>query len=468
MKNLLMSFAALLVALPAVADGSGQPYRDGDRVVFFGDSITRGAGYPETVSLYYETRFPGRDIRFINAGWSGASATQAFLMLDEDIVSNRPTVVSLMYGMNDCGWTSRLRTGLTAADWKRFEQSETRYAELMPKLVADIRRKAGNPRIQYVTPSPYDQSAFHEGVQGACVANDALVRMSEAVRGWAKADGADCIDLQAGLAKINAREQALDPTFSAQRLDDGSLDRVHPGSFGYLLFAYFWLKEQQAPAVVSALAIDAARGMATGTENAEVAELVASPSGVSFTATEKALPYPLEGRAREAAHLVPFMEDLNRETLSVGGLEPGGYDVVIDGVFIGSWSAGELAAGVELAGRTNTPQYVQARAVWAENRKMWAETRSYRTIVTRRCWLREHYHVDSDDLDAVRRHIADLEARKKTGYDHDQAVFYLKNVSRKDEILANIERSRERIRALAQPVAHRWQIKPCGADRVGN
>ena len=34
------------------------PFKDGDRVVFFGDSITHGGFYGEYVNLFYATRYP--------------------------------------------------------------------------------------------------------------------------------------------------------------------------------------------------------------------------------------------------------------------------------------------------------------------------------------------------------------------------------------------------------------------------
>jgi len=38
--------------------------RDGDRVVFYGDSITQDGGYARLVEEFVATRFPGWDLRF--------------------------------------------------------------------------------------------------------------------------------------------------------------------------------------------------------------------------------------------------------------------------------------------------------------------------------------------------------------------------------------------------------------------
>lgn len=65
---------ALAAAAGAVLLASAAPFKDGDRVVFFGDSITHGGFYGEYVNLFYATRYPERNIWFSNSGWSGATA----------------------------------------------------------------------------------------------------------------------------------------------------------------------------------------------------------------------------------------------------------------------------------------------------------------------------------------------------------------------------------------------------------
>ena len=67
------------------------PFKDGDRVVFFGDSITHGGLYGEYVNLFYVTRYPKRNIWFSNSGWSGASAQQGLWSI-EDSVGTDPSV----------------------------------------------------------------------------------------------------------------------------------------------------------------------------------------------------------------------------------------------------------------------------------------------------------------------------------------------------------------------------------------
>ena len=65
--------------------------KDGDRVVFLGDSITERGPYPRYVQQYIYCRYPDLNIRFFNAGWSGDTAKGALARLERDVFSLNPT-----------------------------------------------------------------------------------------------------------------------------------------------------------------------------------------------------------------------------------------------------------------------------------------------------------------------------------------------------------------------------------------
>ena len=60
MKNSVLKTAVLGCAagLSLLAFGGEKLIKDGDTVVFFGDSITHGGRYHEFVTDFYRTRFP--------------------------------------------------------------------------------------------------------------------------------------------------------------------------------------------------------------------------------------------------------------------------------------------------------------------------------------------------------------------------------------------------------------------------
>src|SRR5215472_10981200 len=67
--------------------------RDGDTVVFLGDSITAARTYGKIVENYTLLRFPGRTVRFVNSGRGGDTAAGGLRRLDRDVFAHGATVL---------------------------------------------------------------------------------------------------------------------------------------------------------------------------------------------------------------------------------------------------------------------------------------------------------------------------------------------------------------------------------------
>ena len=182
---------------------------------------------------------------------------------------------------------------------------------------------------------------------------------------------------------MNRVQQAKDPRFTLMQGD-----RIHPDNHGNMLMAYFFLKSQGlAGKPVAKVDIDASRRMVLANENCFVNELKVSDKGtISFTYLAKSLPYPMDTISRgwekkhtqyEATLYAPIMEDLNQEVLRVDGLK-GSYRLEIDGDSISTFSAEDLAKGINLAALTNTPQYQQAVRVMHLNEERWNIEKRFR------------------------------------------------------------------------------------------
>ena len=81
-----------LMALSLIAPGDARAdysLRDGDTVVFLGDSITAARTYGKIIENFTLLRFPGRKVRFINAGWGGDTAAGGLGRLDRDVQLRR-------------------------------------------------------------------------------------------------------------------------------------------------------------------------------------------------------------------------------------------------------------------------------------------------------------------------------------------------------------------------------------------
>src|SRR5947209_18634328 len=109
-RRLTLLLVLLLATVASVARAqSGFALREGDRVVFYGDSITDQRLYTTFVEDYVVTRFPHEKIRFIHSGWGGDRVTGGGggpidLRLDRDVIAYKPTVMTIMLGMNDASY----------------------------------------------------------------------------------------------------------------------------------------------------------------------------------------------------------------------------------------------------------------------------------------------------------------------------------------------------------------------------
>ncbi len=83
--------------------------KEGDRVVFYGDSITAQRLYTTFAETYVVTRFPHMRVEFIDSGWGGDKVTGGGggaigVRLPRTFTPHKPTVVTIMLGMNDGGY----------------------------------------------------------------------------------------------------------------------------------------------------------------------------------------------------------------------------------------------------------------------------------------------------------------------------------------------------------------------------
>ncbi len=352
-KAALFSLSIALARLSVFAEAP--PFKDGDRVCFIGDSITHQAYYHTQILLFYATRFPHMRLEAWNCGLAGDTAAGSVRRYAWDIAPRKPTVATVMLGMNDVG------RHLYAGD-KSGPQVEAQRQRAIDGHIANLGKLAAllaqdGTRIIFITPSLFDQTGQQTTERLAGV-NDALIDCGAGARKLAAQYGAGLVDFNGPMEALNAAGQAKDPAFTIV-----GADRVHPGPVGHLVMAYLFLRAQGHAPTVAGMRIDAARCAVREQDNCEIAQLALADGTLSFTCLEKALPFPLDGANEKALELVPFTADLNQETLQISGLPRGGYQVLIDGGPALATTAAALEAGINLATNTGTPQYRQAQAV---------------------------------------------------------------------------------------------------------
>lgn len=197
-------------------------------ILFYGDSITDagrnaaqnnngglGAGYAALVAAQLQARFPELNLRFTNRGISGNRIYDLENRLQDDVIAQQPTLVSILIGIND---TWRRYDSNTPSPIDEFEASYRRIAQRL--------HESGTSRLvicePFLLPIPDDRIAWREDLDpriGAC-------------RRIAREFNTLYLPLD-GLFAAAACRQSL-----AYWLPDG----VHPSLAGHALIADAWIK----------------------------------------------------------------------------------------------------------------------------------------------------------------------------------------------------------------------------------
>jgi hypothetical protein len=119
--------------------------------------------------------------------------------------------------------------------------------------------------------------------------------------------------------------------------------------------AYAILKGLGAPSEVSSATLDAAAAKAITSEQCRISNVSGSSAGLEFDRLDDGLPFNQGLFFNLHYFIVPFPEELNRYMLTVTHLDPGKYTITANGRGLGSFSAEQLAAGVNIASATADP-----------------------------------------------------------------------------------------------------------------
>ena len=335
----LVGSGAALLAFTGAAHAQGNFYlHNGDRVVFYGDSITDQRLYTTFAETFVVTRFPQLNVTFEHSGWGGDRVTGGGggpidLRLQRDVIAYKPTVMTIMLGMND-------------GSYRSFDQGifDT-YAKGYNHIVDSVKQALPNIRITAIQPSPYDDVTRNPNFPGGY--NAVLRNYSEYLKTLALKDNLTVADLNTPVVADLEKAKATDADTSQKILPD----RVHPGPGGHLIMAEALLKAWNAPAIVTSVEIDATGKRVARADNTRVADFKAD-GNLSWTQTDNALPMPInmgDPVVALAINSSDFMNALDQEPLKVTGLTAAKYALKIDGQDAGTFTKEQLADGVNLA-----------------------------------------------------------------------------------------------------------------------
>ena len=459
MKKLLLSVSLFISAI-SYAQKSPEPFKDGDRVIFAGNSITEAGFYEMYIWQYYMLHFPDRKITVYNGGLGGDVAGNILARLDDDILAKKPTVAVITFGMNDSRYFEYLNTPEEKVRKEAVATALASYRQVEEKLKA-----VPNLRPIIMTSSPYAETVkglknIFPGKYKTMQAITTFQRESAVKNQWA------FVNLMDQMTAIDLREQKKDTGFTIT-----GPDRIHPGNAGHFAMAWLFLKAQGlANTVVADVSINARTGKAVKSINCSISNIRSVQGKLSFDYHAKSLPFPIDTIARvwenpqkqsDALAVIPFMEEFNKEILMVSGLRNyTKYQLSIDGELISDWSGSELSKGINLATFSNTPQYRQAQQVADLNlqyRDLEGKLRAY-------YWLQFNYFMRKGML------YQDTEAALdsvNTAASKDWAVASKKDnyqQGRKKEVRDKWEREmqglKEKMYVANQPVKHTMLITP--------
>jgi lysophospholipase L1-like esterase len=347
-------FAAVSWLIPISLWAGPQTFflKNGDTVVFYGDSITAQDFYTQWIELYTVTRFPGMRVRFFGAGVggdrvSGGGGGEVDLRLPRDVYSHHPSVITIMLGMNDGGYHPG------------NAETENTYVKGYEHLLTSFHDMAPQARVVVLGPSPFDDITrppmFPVGY------NSVMEHYADLDQNLAREHGDDFVNLNSPVKALIEHAQVTDPVFARFILPD----RVHPEPIGHWAMAEAILKAWNAPSQVSSVSIDARAAHVEQSLNASVEHLEADGATLRWTETENALPLPFDANnafQQRILQLTDIQRQLNQESLRITGLSPGSFTLAIDDDTVGVFSADDLANGINLADY-HTPMRDQAQRV---------------------------------------------------------------------------------------------------------
>ncbi len=453
--------ASLAAALPlgAKQQQKSNVYNDGDRACMVGDSLTAAGAYTLALMTYYTTRLPDTNLDFRNLGLSGDYCGGILHRMQSDILPNfdkSRSVGVLMVGMNDAkreNFSKKTleKLGRHALDAKiKYNRGvyEKRLGEIVNLIAPNTRT------LVLFTPSIYDQTA-DIAVENFFGVNDELVEFGKiGAKTAAKIPNVRVVDMNLKMRTVNAELQSKE---GKNKTIIGS-DRVHPSFPGGFVMLNAWLERFDEPREVSTVEIDAAAQKLDKSFNCDISNLSFKDGAIAFDSLEAALPFPVENAARNLDGYMKFAQNFNREILKISGLQSGEYALEIDGKKVGTYSAKQLADGVNLATNTNTPQYKQAEGVYKKCVEFRTKAANFRGIIMVESSRRNT--MDKLDIDGKVAYVKTLfdKTPQSNAFMYKTYKYYVENKKQEAERAAELPLLNAEIYKAAQPKTHAYRL----------
>ncbi len=362
MRLVLALFVALIFLGAGRAD---EPFalRDGQRIVFLGDSNTFAGRFLVQLDAYLFTRFPEKKFTLLNLGLpsetvSGLSEPDhpyprpdVHERVERALAKSRPDVVVICYGMNDGIY-------YPPAD-ERFKKYQAGIESVLGKV-----KKAGAKAV-LMTPAPFDPLPLKDRVLPRTADrfswmhpyseyDQVLGRYSD----WLltlRAKGYPVADPHTAINRYLTMRRKTEPSYRV------SGDGIHPDATGHWFIAQELLRTWQAPGAVDRAEIDGATGKMI---HGDINDLHCDEKEIRFRWKTR-LPMPSDpGWDRKLAGLERIHERWNRHLLMVKNAPRAKYELYEGDRKLGTVTRDELAAGVDLLAFPDLSTNQNAQRSW--------------------------------------------------------------------------------------------------------
>src|SRR5438128_548040 len=127
-------------------------FRDGDRVLMIGDSITEQHLYSNYVEMWTVSRFPAWKLTFRNTGIGGDRSVGGNNRFARDVLAHHPSAMTVDFGMNDGGY-------------RAFDESLFKAYMGGLQGMAD-KAKEAKIRVAWITPQPVEANDASRALSG--------------------------------------------------------------------------------------------------------------------------------------------------------------------------------------------------------------------------------------------------------------------------------------------------------------
>lgn len=451
-KNFLL-FPAVLLSTVLTCFSQQRIFNNGDRVCYIGSSIAMNGQCFHFTNLFYSTRYPDLDVRFLNKGISGEWTDNILKRIDSDVLADKPTWCVLMIEENDLNPSLYLKEKQTEPNIKERQEKQVQHwmsnADL---IVAKLLAKGVKVILQ--TPTVYDQNLKTDTPNGYGV-NDNLKRCAEHLKELSKKYSLPLVDCWTALNNVNKEIQKRDATKTII-----GYDRVHVGSQGHFVMSTEFLRMQRVTGKVSDVFINTKRYKVKASQDCTIDGLTSNRVAVSFTVKAQALPFPTPAEINPDL-FYNFTDKMNADMLKIKGLKEGKYSLSIDGIAITDFSNKDLRKGINLSRFHNTPQYKQAELVLERFREYWKNESQLRTLE----YIEYQFSnliKGTKDLDEVKANMDAYLVKYGSGPNKDYFTnkfkTYIENKPSEQELFSKQEKILQEISILNKPQPHIYKI----------